>query len=61
MGRVLVLANWGGGKVYDGKMGVWVQLGGGQKSFRVLIRARKSVTDHAFTCRVQRALICGLE
>ena len=40
MGRVLVLANWGGGKVCDGKMGVWVQLGGGQKSFRVLIRAR---------------------
>ena len=51
----------GGGEVYDGKMGVWVKLGGGQESLRVLIRAPGFVIDLTFTCRVQRALICRLE
>ena len=46
--------------MYDGKMGVWVKLGGGQESFRVLIRAHGSVIDVTFTCRVQRLLICRL-
>ena len=46
--------------MYDGKMGVWVKLGGGEESFRVLIRAPGSVIDLPFTCRVQRALICRL-
>ena len=47
--------------MYDGKMGVWVELGRGQESFRVLMLAPGSDIDLIFTCRVQRALICGLE
>ena len=52
--------DWGDGRVYYRKMGVWVKLGGGQESFRVLMRAPGSVLDVTLTCRVQRALICRL-
>ena len=61
MGRVSVWTNWGGGRVYDGKMGVWLELGRERESLRVLILAPKVLVDFIYTCRVQRALICGLE
>ena len=47
--------------MYDGKMGVWLEFGKEQNSVRVLILALKVLVDFIYTCRVQRALICGLE
>ena len=47
--------------MYDGKMGVWLEFGKEQDSLRVLILAPKVLIDFIYTCRVQRALICGLE
>ena len=46
--------------MYDGQMGVWVKLGGGEESFQGTHRAPGFVIDLIFTCRVQRALICRL-
>ena len=60
MGRVSVWTNWRSGRVYDGKMGVWVKLGRGEESFQGTHRAPGFVRDPTFTCRVQRALICRL-
>ena len=47
--------------MYDGKMGVWLELEEREGSLRVLIPAPKVLIDIIYTCRVQRALICGLE
>ena len=47
--------------MYDGKTGVWLELGRERESFRELIVAPEVLIDFIYTCRVQRALICGLE
>ena len=61
MGKVSFYVDWGDGRVYYGKMGVWLELGRGQGGLRVLIPEPKVHIDFIYTCRVQRALICGLE
>ncbi len=61
LGRVSFWIDWGDRRVYDVKMGVWARVGGGAGSLRVLMLALRSIIDLIFTCRVQRALICGLE
>ena len=60
LGKVLFWVDWGDGGVYYGEMGVWIKLGGGEESFQGTHRAAGSVVDLAYTCCVQRALICRL-
>ena len=40
---------------------MWVRLVGGKGWFGGANPAHRSVIDLAFTCHVQRALICGLD
>ena len=43
------------------KMSVWVELVVGKEGFGGANPALRSVTDLAFTCHVQRALVCRLD
>ena len=61
MGRLLIWMSWRGGKVWDGEMRVWVELVVGKEGFGGANPALKSYTDLAFTCHVQRALVCRLD
>ena len=57
----MIWMSWRGGRVWDGEMSVWVRLVGGKEWFGGANPAHRSVTDLAFTCHVQRALICRLD
>ena len=38
LGKVSIWVDWGDGRVYYGKMGVWGRVGGGAGDFRVLMQ-----------------------